>query len=203
MRSAHPPLVLASAARWRGAILRRLGLPFIQVPHAFDEVADGGLHPEAQARTFALGKARSIAAAHPGALILAADQVATVGDTVLRKPRTPEETIGRLRALSGRTHMLHSAVALLNAHTGEGAVRYQPVRLTMRLLSDDSIRRYVDRAQPHGSCGGYRFEGLGVALFERVEGADDSAIVGLPLVEVAALLRAAGVDPLDAAPARG
>jgi septum formation protein len=202
MGGAHPPLVLASSAPWRGAVLRRLRLPFVQVPHRFEEVAEAGQPPEALARRFALGKARSVAATHPGALILGADQVATVGDTVLRKPRTHQETVARLRALSGRTHMLHSAVALVDTRTGEGAVHCQRVRLSMRLLGDDTIRRYVEAARPHGSVGGYRFEGLGATLFERVEGADDSAIVGLPLVEVSALLRGAGVDPLDAATAR-
>lgn len=191
-------LVLCSTAPHRAALLSRLGLPFEAARPDFEEVGLEHLSPIEIAAAYAHGKARSLAAryADAGALLIGADQVPEVDGVVLRKTASPAECEAQLALLSGREHRLHSAVALVDAITGRAEIAVTTVHLTMRLLSAAQIARYVAADAPVGSAGGYLYEGRGAALFEDVRGQDDSAIVGLPLLAVASLLRRFGVDPL-------
>lgn len=194
-------LVLCSTAAHRAALLSRLGLPFEVARPPFDETGAEGRPAAEIALAYAAGKALSLAPAYrgPGDLLLAADQVTELDGEVLRKAESPEACAAQLARLSGRAHTLHAAVALLHPESGRLKTALAQVRLTMRPLSPAQIARYVEADRPLGSAGGYTFEGRGVALFERVEGSDDSAIVGLPLLETARLLREFGLDPLGSA----
>lgn len=193
-------LVLCSTAAHRAKLLSRLGLPFEAVRPDFDEADTRGLAPETLALAFAEGKARSLLPRYAGqpVLLIGADQVPEVGGELLRKAETLDEAVAQLAALSGRTHALHTGVAVLCTETGRVETSLTTVRLTMRALSAAQLRRYVEADRPLGSAGGYTFEGLGAALFSAVEGQDDSAIVGLPLLSLCALLVRFGVDPLGA-----
>ena len=191
-----PPLVLASTSLHRRAILDRLGYPYMVETPAFEEVAPPGLDPLPVAALFAREKARSVASRHPGSLIIGADQTLDLDGAMLRKPHDLAESCQQLLALAGRSHRLHSAIALLGPGPDELREVVVSVTLTMRPLTVAQARRYVSLDQPAGSVGGYLYERWGYLLFDEVAGADDTAIVGLPLFALARLLRAAGMDPL-------
>lgn len=186
------PLVLASTSSARRAVLARLGLPFQALAPSFDEVVPPGALPADVATAFALGKARSLVQAHEGAVVIGADQVLALDDELFRKPETVDEATSALLRLAGRTHHLHSALAVV-AGGAERTVLVS-VPMTMRALSPEVLRRYAESGEATGSW--YRFEGPGIALFESA-GGEDTAILGLPLLPLVRLLRDVGVDPLD------
>lgn len=200
MRTAARPLILCSTARHRADLLARLGLPFEAVRPDFDEAGLDHLPPAEMAIAYAHGKALSLAPrfADRHALLIAADQVPALGARILRKAESEADCVEQLTLLAGRTHTLHTAVAVVDAATGRAEVGVTEVSLTMRALSLAQLQRYVATDHPVGSAGGYTFEGLGAALFAHVAGQDDSAIVGLPLLLLVELLGRFGVDPLGA-----
>ena len=194
---AEQPLVLASRSEARGKILAAAGLPFEVRPAELDERAvEAELNPPdaaAAARLLARAKAEAVAKTTPGRLVLGADQTLARGDQRFSKPADRAEAAEQLRALRGRTHELHSALALVNG----GAVLYSHVdtaRLTMRDFSDAFLDDYLDMMGNHAlaSVGGYQLEGIGIHLFERVEG-DYFTILGLPLLPLLAFLREKGL----------
>ncbi|WP_437623555.1 Maf family protein [Sorangium sp. So ce1151] len=202
-------IVLASTSPFRRALLDRLGLAYEAVAPVFDEVAPEGMPPAACARLFAEGKALSLAPARHGALIIGADQALDLDGELLRKPATLDEAADQLARLAGRAHALHTAVAVhappglpLAPDAPRTLTEIVTVELRVRPLAREQIRRYVELDRPIGSAGGYLFEKHGPWLFDDVRHADETAIVGLPLVPLCGLLRRFGVDPLDA-PARG
>ncbi|KYF68756.1 hypothetical protein BE15_43835 [Sorangium cellulosum] len=205
MDPAMSRIVLASTSPFRRALLDRLGLAYEALAPAFDEIAPGGLPPAACARLFAEGKALSLAPARQDALIIGADQALELDGELLRKPATLDEAADQLGRLAGRVHALHTAVAV---HAPPGVppapgdqrtlTEVATVELRVRPLGRAQIRRYVELDRPIGSAGGYLFERRGPWLFDDVRHADETAIVGLPLVPLCRLLRRFGVDPLDA-----
>jgi len=197
-----PPLVLASTSRWRGELLQRLQLPFTQVDPGVDEdpFKAKGLPPRELVTELAIAKARAVASAAPDALIIGGDQVAFLDGEVLGKPGTPERARAQLAKMAGRTHELITGTALLDGRTGAVHTALEVHRMTMRPLTAAQIAAYVARESPLDAAGSYYIESLGIALFERVQGEDFTAIVGLPLSQVVGLLAAAGVDVLAAAP---
>ncbi len=193
-------LILASTSRFRGEMLRRLQLPFTQVDPGVDEDPwkDKGLPPRELVVELAVAKARAIADEHEDALILGGDQVAFLDGAVLGKPGTPEGARAQLRTMAGRTHELITGTALLDTRTGDVHTALEVHHMTMRALTDAQIADYVARENPVDAAGSYYIESLGIALFESVRGDDFTAIVGLPLSQVVALLGAVGVDVLGA-----
>jgi septum formation protein len=189
-------IVLASTSRFRRALLDRIGLVHDAVAPDFDEDHPPPLAPPEIARAFAIGKAVSVVV-NGEALVIGADQVLEHRGELLRKPGTLDEAAAQLERLAGDAHFLHTAVAVRDAASGRVESELVTVRLVVRRLDRDAIRRYVERDRPVGCVGGYTFEGLGACLFESVGGGDDSAIVGLPLLALTRLLLGFGVDPLD------
>ena len=194
---APQPLVLASKSDVRGKILAAAGLRFEIRPAQIDERAveaqAGPLDAAAAARLLARKKAESVAASQPGRLVLGADQTLARGNKRFSKPTNRAEAAEQLRDLRGRTHELNSALALVR----DGAVLFEHVdsaRLTMRNFSDAFLKDYLDMAggAALASVGGYQLEGVGVHLFERVDG-DYFAILGLPLLPLLAFLREQGL----------
>lgn len=190
------PLVLASKSAVRGKLLAAAGLRFETRPAELDERAieaqAGPLDAAAVARLLARKKAEAVAAALPGRLVLAADQTLARGGKRFAKPAGRAEAAAQLRDLRGRTHELHSALALVRG----GEVLFDCVdtaRLTMRDFSDGFLDDYLDMAggSALASVGAYQLEGLGVHLFERVDG-DYFTILGLPLLPLLAFLRQNG-----------
>lgn len=186
-----PDLVLASTSAYRRKLLARLRLPFSQAAPGVDEqVVKQALPATAAAAELARQKARAVASRHPQAVVVGGDQCACLDGAMLDKPGTAAAAVAQLRQLAGRTHELRTAVAIVHPR---GMVEWTDVtRLTMRALSTAEIDRYVAAEQPFDCAGSYKIEGLGIALFERIDGGDHSAIEGLPLLRLAAELRTLG-----------
>jgi septum formation protein len=187
------PIVLASTSTYRRALLQRLGLPFDVEPPGVDETPRPGERPDAIARRLSLEKAAAVAARHPRALVIGSDQTATLdGDDVIGKPGTHERAVEQLRAASGRTMTFHTGLCLWRPD-GPPQVECVDTRVRFRRLDDAEIERYLRAERPYDCAGSARSEGLGVVLLEAQEGPDPSALVGLPLIRLSAMLRAAGV----------
>lgn len=186
-----PTLVLGSTSRYRRELLSRLGLPFEVDRPDVDETPRPGEAPAALADRLAESKARDVAARHPGACVIGSDQVAELGGRPLGKPGTRENAIAQLTAMSGAEVHFHTAVCVVHAACVEAARDLTVVRF--RPLSGEEIARYVDREQPLDCAGSFKSEGLGITLFEAIRTDDPTALVGLPLIATARLLRAAGL----------
>lgn len=184
------PLVLASTSRYRRELLERLRLPFEVARPEVDESPLPGETPEALAVRLAEAKARAIAGARPGTWVIGSDQVADLDGAALGKAGTRERAIAQLRAMSGRAVAFRTAVCVVRDDVAFAALDTTTVRF--RDLSLAEIERYVDAEQPLDCAGSFKSEGLGIALFEAIETRDPSALVGLPLVATAGLLRRAG-----------
>jgi septum formation protein len=186
-------LILASTSPYRRALLARLGIPFDVASSDVDETIEATEVPHAAAQRLAIAKAVAIARRYKSSWVLGYDQTLDFAGVVLRKPTSEEAARTQLATLAGHTHTLHNGIALVcvNATNNVATVHSAlvSVSLTMRKLSAKEIDAYVARDKPGASVGGYLYEQTGFALFEKVVGSDDSAIVGLPLVETANLLR--------------
>lgn len=189
--SGGPALVLASTSRYRRELLERLRLPFDAVRPEVDETPLPGESPATLALRLAAAKASAVAALHPGARVIGSDQVADFDGTALGKPGGREAAIAQLSAMSGRSVAFRTAVAV--AAAGAVATALDTTLVRFRRLGRDEIERYVDLEQPFDCAGSFKSEGLGIALFEAIETRDPTALVGLPLVETARLLRATGL----------
>lgn len=195
------PLVLGSTSRYRRELLGRLGLPFAVESPGVDEAALPGERPGATALRLAEAKARAVAARYADALVIGSDQVADCDGAPIGKPGDRARAIAQLRRLSGRTVVFHTGVALVDARSGRCRSELVDVTSTFRALADAEILAYVDREAPWDCAGSVRSEGIGIALFEHIANDDPTALVGLPLIAVARLLRAEGVDVLARAAA--
>ena len=196
LAEAPPQLVLASTSRYRRALLERLGIPFTAVAPATEEAALPGERPRDTALRLAEAKARSVAAAHPTALIIGSDQVAECDGQPIGKPGHHEAAVAMLTALSGRTVVFHTGLALLDATRGRCATVMVDVRSTFRGLSAAEIHLYLAREQPYDCAGAVKSEGLGIALFESIASDDPTALIGLPLIRLTSMLREAGLSVL-------
>ena len=198
-----PPLILASTSRYRRELLERLRLPFTTRSPEVDETPLPGEPPAALAERLALAKAQALAQAAPEAIVIGADQVADVDGVAIGKPGDHARATAQLRAMSGRTIVFQTGVAVVRAATGFAAVRRVPVTVRFRTLSDAEIEFYLRAEQPYDCAGSAKCETLGIALLEAIDSDDPTALIGLPLIRTAALLRAAGLDPLRARPLSG
>ena len=183
-------LLLASTSPYRRELLQRLRLPFECVPPRVDETPSPGESPATLAARLAEAKAAAVHALHPDAWVIGSDQVADLDGRVLGKPGNFESAVAQLRAMSGREVAFHTALCVVGPGFRESAVDTTVVR--MRDLGDDEIARYL-QAEPAFDCAGsFKAEGLGIALFEAMDSRDPTALVGLPLIATARLLRVAG-----------
>jgi septum formation protein len=199
LQAGRPPLILASGSRSRARILEAAGLAFIVEPPGLDESAmrqavsgERSLDPHDVAEVLARAKAEAVSDLAPKAYVIGGDQVLALGDTILSKPDSMEAARRQLLDLSGRTHTLHTAVAV--ASGGETLWAETTVAtLTMRKLSPEFIGRYLAAAGDEllSSVGAYQLESLGVQLFEKIEG-DFFSILGLPLIPLLDTLRREG-----------
>lgn len=190
-------LILASASPWRRELLSRLELPFACVNADVDESPQPGESPRALALRLAALKADTVLARHPDALVIGSDQVGTLdGHTPVGKPGTLERAVAQLQAASGRSMHFHTALALRAA--GQPAIDdCVDVQVRFRTLTAAEIRAYLARDPDALHCAGSaRCEGLGISLLEAIHSDDPSALIGLPLIRLAAHLRTLGLDPL-------
>lgn len=190
------PLVLASTSPFRRALLERLGLPFTTAAPEVDETRRPEEPPQVLVLRLAESKARAVAPEHPGALIIGSDQVACIDGQVIGKPGGRDAAIAQLQRASGKTLLFHTGLCLLNSATGRAQTLVEPFQVHFRPLTLERINGYLDREQPYNCAGSFKSEGLGIALFERLEGEDPSALIGLPLIRLVTLLESEGLDPL-------
>jgi septum formation protein len=184
-------LILASASPRRLALLARIGLtPDAVIPADIDETPRRGEAPIAYARRMAAEKASAVAASVPGDLVLAADTVVASGRRILPKAEAEDEARRSLAALSGRRHRVHSAVTVIDA-AGRARHRLSTSILAFKRLSEEELAAYLASGEWRGKAGGYAIQGRAEALVRFLSGSH-SAVVGLPLYETRALLRAAG-----------
>lgn len=189
------PLILASTSAYRKELLSRLGIEFSGKASGFNEESfkKKGLHPRELSRILSHHKGQDVHKKMPQSIVLSGDQVLDFEGEVLGKPGNPKKAIEQLSLLQGNEHSLHTSYTLFIPH--EPALeRTVSARLKMRRLKEEEIKRYVDKDDPLNCCGSYKLESLGVTLFERIECADHTSIVGLPLMLLAHDLRKLGFD---------
>ncbi len=193
---APPNLVLASSSPYRRALLERLGLPFSTASPDVDETPRPNEATQVLVLRLAEAKARAIACDHPNALIIGSDQVACIDDEILGKPGDRARAIAQLQRASGRTLVFQTGLCLLNTSSAQAQTLVEPFRVHFRMLSPRQIEGYVDRERPFDCAGSFKSEGLGIALFERLEGDDPNTLIGLPLIRLIAMLESQGLFPL-------
>jgi len=191
-----PPLILASTSVYRRELLSRLKLPFDVAAPGVDETPLAGETPPDLALRLALAKAEAVARMRPDAVIIGSDQVADLDGAPIGKPHVHERAVAQLRAMSGRTVVFQTAVAVVRPQTGFARTLLAPVRVRFRALDDEHIERYLQAEKPYNCAGSARSESLGIALLETIESDDPTALVGLPLIRTCTLLLEAGIDPL-------
>jgi septum formation protein len=189
-------LVLASGSRYRKELLGRLGLRFEAIAPAADETPVAGEAPPDTALRLSLLKAKALQHSHGDALIIGSDQVAESGGRIYGKPGNFENALRQLRELSGKAVDFHTAVTLLDAVNGKHESRLVPCRVVFRPLDDRLIQRYLEKEQPYDCAGAAKAEGLGIALLQRIQTDDPSALIGLPLIALTGMLERAGLSVL-------
>jgi septum formation protein len=189
-------LVLGSTSRYRRELLSRLGLPFEVAAPAVDETPQPGEKPADVALRLAVAKARDVAQRHPQAVVIGSDQVADLHGEPLGKPGTHERAVAQLQRMRGQTVVFQTALAVVCLETGFEQSDIAAVRVVFRDLSDAEIENYLRAEQPYDCAGSAKSEGLGIALLDRIDNDDPTALVGLPLIRTCRLLRAAGVPLL-------
>lgn len=189
---ARQALVLASTSPFRRELLTRLGLGFVTAAPEVDETPRRGETPDALVRRLSEAKARAVGETCRG-LIIGSDQVATTGSDILGKPGTHERAVAQLQHLSGKTVTFHTGLCLLNSENGELQLDVVPFRVVFRQLDDERIERYLQHDRPYNCAGSFKSEGLGITLFERMQGDDPTALIGLPLIRLTTMLARAGM----------
>ena len=187
-------VILASTAKWRGQILTQLNIPHRMLPPRYSEPSftDGSI--EGYVQELATGKATSLERDFPNALIIAADQMAVLDHDVLGKPKNLNDAREQLHQLNGRTHRLVNGLTIL--YKGKSITRLDEAFLTMRDLSEEEIESYLKTEEYKGSCGSYKYEGLGAGLFLEINCKDPHSITGLPVSLLIGILRDLGFSNL-------
>ncbi|MDX3930934.1 MAG: Maf family nucleotide pyrophosphatase [Stenotrophomonas sp.] len=184
-------LLLASTSPYRRELLQRLRLPFDCARPQVDESPLPGEAPAALAVRLAAAKAAEVSRRHPGTWVIGSDQVADLAGQPLGKPGTVEAARAQLAGMSGAAVQFHTAICLMR--DGERREALDTTTVRFRVLTEAEIARYVDAEQPLDCAGSFKCEGLGIALFEAIDNRDPTALVGLPLIALCALLRQAGI----------
>ena len=189
-------LILASTSPFRCELLARLGLPFtVQAPEVDESIWPGEPATALTAR-LAEWKAQSIARSEPAALIIGSDQVATLDGNIIGKPGNHARAVAQLQRASGRSVLFHTGLCLLDTASGHCQVAVEEFRVIFRPLTTTMIETYLQREQPYQCAGSFKSEGLGIALFEQLEGSDPTGLIGLPLIRLTRMLEAAGIAVL-------
>lgn len=185
-------LVLASTSPYRRQLLERFGIAFtVAAPHVDESPLPGESAVDLVCR-LARSKAEAVAQRHRNSLVVGSDQLALCGRDVLGKPGSGERAIAQLKSLSGQRVTFNTAVHVIHSDTGANEGHLDVTTVHFRQLTDEEIRRYVAHDKPYDSAGGFKIEALGVTLFNRVESQDPTALIGLPLIWLAAALRRQG-----------
>ena len=194
-----PPLILASTSAYRRELLARVKIPFECVAPGVDERPQPGENALALVARLARAKARAVALQRPDAWVIGSDQVAVLLDGtqkehILGKPGSAANCIDQLLSCSGRTLSFVTAVAIVRHSDASLSEFIDTTRVTFRTLDEATIERYVARESPLDCAGGFKSEGLGITLCECIDSSDPTALIGLPLIRLCAVLRTVGFD---------
>ncbi len=195
-RAASPALILASTSPYRRELLARLRVPFECIAPGVDEAPHKGESPERSAIRLCMEKAQAVYTLHPTAIVIGSDQVCDLHGAALGKPGNYERAMLQLQAMRGQSLTFHTAVSVVAANYSR--TLNVPVRVTMRRYSDAQIERYLRAEEPYDCAGAAKSEALGIALCDRIESDDPTALIGLPLIATCSLLAEAGLDVLNA-----
>jgi septum formation protein len=187
-------IILGSTSPFRKELLNKLGLSFTTDAPDIDESRRGNEPPAEFVQRLALEKARAVATRHTNTLIIGSDQVACIGDAILGKPGNRERAIEQLTQASGQRVSFYTGLCLLNSNSGESQVICEPFHVYFRALNRAQIERYLDAEQPYNCAGSFKSEGLGISLFEKLEGDDPNALIGLPLIRLISMLEHEGIS---------
>ena len=198
MSIAQRALILGSTSRYRRELLERLRVPFDVVSPDVDETPLPGEAPQALATRLALAKAKAVAALHPNAVVIGSDQVADLNGEPLGKPGTHERAVVQLQRMRGQTVIFQTAVSVVCQASGFEQTELAQIKVRFRELSDAEIEAYLRAEEPYDCAGSAKSEGLGIALLDAIDNDDPTALIGLPMIRTARLLRAAGIDLLGA-----
>lgn len=188
------PICLASSSPSRKALLAKLGIQFISVSPDIDERPLLNETPRALVERLAIEKAHQVATKFSEHLIIGSDQVAVFKDSVLGKPMTVEKAIQQLTLFSGQCVTFYTGLALLNSHSNQYTTCVERSKVYFRELTPAQITRYIHSEKPLQCAGSFKSEGLGITLFERLEGDDPNSLIGLPLIQLVSMLRQHGID---------
>lgn len=188
-------LILASSSPYRAELLARLRLPFVAEAPEIDETPFDREHPKELVSRLARSKAKALADQYPNALIVGADQVAAIKLHILGKPENVQAARRQLHQISGQQVDFITGLCLLNTNTARSQERQASFSVFFRQLTDTMIDRYLETENPLGCAGSFRSEGLGIVLVKRMQGDDPTALIGLPLISLLAMLEAEGVSP--------
>jgi len=191
--SLHRPLVLASTSVYRKELLGRLHLLFEAVPPGVDETPFPNETPAELAARLALAKARAVSDLRPDCVVIGSDQVADLHGIALGKPGNFERAQAQLQQMRGQTVVFQTAMAVVCAQTGYCTQALVPVHVRYRCFSDAEIDHYLRCEQPFDCAGSSKSEGLGIAMMESIANDDPTALIGLPLIRLCAMLRGAGI----------
>ena len=186
-------LVLGSSSAYRRELLGRLGLPFDVCSPDVDETPLAGETPLALAQRLAVAKAQAVAQRYPQHVVIGSDQVADLHGTPLGKPGTHPRAVEQLQRMRGQTVQFHTALAVVHHATGLCLQDTATVHVVFRHYSDEEVERYLQREKPYDCAGSAKSEGLGIAMLDRIDSDDPTALIGLPLIRTARMLRQAGL----------
>lgn len=190
-------LILASTSRYRSELLQRLGIPFECLAPDVDESPLAGESAAELARRLSIAKASVIAQRHPDAIVIGSDQVADLDGTTLGKPGNRERARAQLTEAAGSLVRFHTGVCVMHAASARRLVHIDLTEVRFRPLSSAMIEHYLDREPAWDCAGGFKCEGLGISLFDAIDNADPTALIGLPLIALSRLLAEMGIDPLS------
>lgn len=200
MTPSAPPLILASTSRYRRELLERLRWPFEVMSPEVDESPGAGEAPALLAQRLALAKARAVAAQRPNCAVIGSDQVADLDGVPLGKPRDHTRAVAQLRLQRGKRVVFQTAVAVVHRASGYERCELASITVVFRALSDDEIEAYLRLDAPYDCAGSARCETLGITLLDAIHSDDPTALVGLPLIRTARMLRELGIDTLRSQP---
>lgn len=188
-----PKIILGSTSPFRRQLLEKLRLQFdVDAPN-IDESHKPEETPEQLVARLAIEKAKAVAKKHNQALIIGSDQVACIDSEILGKPGNRENAIKQLMLASGKKVTFYTGLCLYNSVTTNTQVLCEPFHVHFRSLNQRQIERYLDAEEPYNCAGSFKSEGLGIALFSRLEGDDPNSLIGLPLIRLISFLEKEGV----------
>ena len=198
MSNIQRALILGSTSRYRRELLQRLRVPFDVVSPEVDETPLADEAPNDLATRLSLAKAKAVAALHPNAVVIGSDQVADLHGEPMGKPGSHERAVAQLLRMRGQTVVFQTAVSVVCVDSQFEQTELAQIKVRFRDLSDAEIETYLRAEEPYDCAGSAKSEGLGIALLEAIDNDDPTALIGLPLIRTARLLRAAGIELLGA-----